>query len=73
MGKKMVQESEVPPTCNDCKEVEGKSRKIAIVSDGFRKSLHPTRRTQNVGCGVRCVGRYTCMPGSGAMCGNVGV
>ena len=42
MRKKMVQKSEVPPTCNDCKEVEGKSRKIAIVSDGFRKRLMTT-------------------------------
>ena len=40
LGKKMVQESEVPPICNDCKEVEGKSRKIAIVSDGFRKRVN---------------------------------
>ncbi|MXQ93926.1 hypothetical protein E5288_WYG008087 [Bos mutus] len=42
MRKKMVQKSEVPPTCNDCKEVEGKSRKIAIVSDGFRKRVMTT-------------------------------
>ena len=40
MGKKVVQESEVPPTCNDGKELEGKSRKISSVSDGFRKRVN---------------------------------